>query len=148
MGVLIVVATIIVFYGQSEADKFCVVDGDDGTVYLELDFSNGDEFYISFIHSVNKTEVKEIYEIIDGEIYLTGCVYYSFGAGVAEELDPSWVLTYGTEGEMILSEINMLIPTLRYVVGTVSDHVLGMNGEEYSLRDICGRNSSVVFELK
>ena len=78
---------------------------------------------------------------------LTGCIYYSFGAGVAEELDPSWTLSYGENGEMILSDINLPMNDLTYVVGTVYDHMLTIGGEQVNLRALCGRNSRVHFEI-
>lgn len=46
---------------------------------------------------------------------------------------------------MIVSGFDTPMPNLQYIVGTVSDHILTVNGEEISLRDLCGRNSLVRF---
>jgi hypothetical protein len=125
----------------------CLVlrDADSGEVYAAVPVKEGEEFSVTFTHSVNKTDETELYAVRGGEIWLTGCVYYSFGAGVAEVLDGSWSLRIGDAGEMIISDINMKMEPLRYVVGTVSDHVLSIKGRQIGLRELCGQNSSVIF---
>ncbi|MBP5166158.1 MAG: DUF1850 domain-containing protein, partial [Oscillospiraceae bacterium] len=87
----------------------CLVlkDADSGEVYAAVPVKEGEEFSVTFTHSVNKTDETELYLVRGGEIWLTGCVYYSFGAGVAEVLDESWSLDIGDGGEMIISDIDM-----------------------------------------
>ncbi len=105
-------------------------------------------FSVTFVHSVNKSPVSDIYEVKDGIIYMTGTIYYGFGAGVPDELAEGQELTFGENGEMIISNMDLRIDDLVYVVGTVSDHVLKIGDEEIGLRDLCGRNSSVSFKIK
>ena len=57
------------------------------------------------------------------------------------------VNTYDEEGNMIITGFDITYDPLRYIVGTVSDHILTLGGEEISLRDMCGRNARVVFEI-
>ena len=109
---------------------------------------DGDSFSVTFRHSVNKSDVTEIYQRRGKEIWLTGCVYYGFGAGVAEELDPSWTLEMGDHGEMILGNIEMKMNDLTYIVGTVYDHILEINGEKIILNELCGKNAKVHFSIK
>ena len=116
-----------------------------GRVYARFFLEPGAEFAVTFTHSVNKTDVTERYALRDGQVVLTGCVYYSFGAGVATELQPGWRFDFGENGEMIISGIDRPLPSLSYVVGTVSDHILTANGSAYSLRALCGRSRSVEF---
>ena len=70
---------------------------------------------------------------------------YGFGAGVQTQIEEGQTLTYGEDGSMIVSGFDTPMPNLQYIVGTVSDHILTVNGEEISLRDLCGRNSLVRF---
>lgn len=119
-----------------------------GRVFARYPVEEGDEFSVTFRHSVNKSNVTEIYEVRSGGIVLTGCVYYDFGAGVAEVLDPGWELTIGENGEMILSGIEMPMNDLTYIVGTVYDHIMTLHGEEIILNDLCGRNSKVHFSIQ
>lgn len=125
-----------------------LTDGHSGAEYARYDVSDGSEFSVAFIHSVNKSEVKEGYVIQGEEIYLETCLYSAFGAGVATELEGDQTLTYTDSGEMLIGNIHTLMPNLAYIVGTVSDHVLEVNGQEISLRDLCGRNNLVRFQVE
>ena len=118
-----------------------------GRVYARLPLEDGEEFSVTFRHSVNKSDVTEIYERRGREIWLTGCVYYGFGAGVAEELDPSWTLETGENGEMILGSIEMRMDDLTYIVGTVYDHILEIGGQRIVLNELCGKNAKVHFSI-
>ena len=111
-------------------------------------FSPEDTFSVSFIHSVNKSPVIDRYEIRDGKITVVETTYYHFGAGVQTELNEGEVLSYGEDGAMIISNINKTTDPLLYVVGTVSDHILTIHGQEISLRDLCGRNALIRFSYR
>jgi hypothetical protein len=62
-----------------------------------------------------------------------------------EELAEGEVLTFGENGEMIISNIEKKMDNLVIVVGTISDHTLYIGEETISLRDLCGRSSKVQF---
>lgn len=145
-AVLIIAA--VAFIGASAPAALVLRDADTGEVYAMYPVRDGDEFSVTFNHSVNKTDETELYRVQGRSIYLTGCIYYSFGAGVAEVLDEGWTLSYGESGEMIISDIDRKLESLRYVVGTVSDHILRIGEEEISLRGLCGKNSSVSFGVE
>ncbi|HCT64769.1 MAG TPA: hypothetical protein DIC60_05825 [Lachnospiraceae bacterium] len=146
--VIIAVAALLVFLLFRPGKEVLILkDGESGKIYAKYEANQGMTFSVSFIHSVNKTRVKEAYEIKDGAIYLESCLYSDFGAGVATEVEEGQSLTYTEDGEMFLSGFNRRIEGLSYIVGTVSDHILEIDGEEISLRDLCGRNSTVRFEV-
>ena len=118
-----------------------------GRVLARIPLGDGEEFSVTFRHSVNKSDVTEIYQRRGSEIWQTGCIYYGFGAGVAEELDPSWTLETGENGEMILGNIEHRMDDLTYVVGTVYDHILTVGGERIVLNELAGRNRKVHFSI-
>lgn len=120
-------------------------NADSGQVYATYPVENGDTFAVEFIHSVNKSPVRDVYEIREGEIWNTQCIYYGFGAGVEEELGEGETLSYGENGEMIISNIEKRMDSMVIVVGTISDHTLYLGDETISLRDLCGRSSKVLF---
>lgn len=126
----------------------CLEDGDTGQVYAEYAVEDGDSFSITFIHSVNKSPVTEGYVINGEDIYLETCLYSAFGAGVATEVEEGQSLSYTEDGEMLLSGIHRKMEHLSYIVGTVSDHVLHLGDQEISLRELCGRNSTVHFLIE
>ena len=125
-----------------------LLDGDTGEVYGKFEADIDSRFSVTFIHSVNKSAVEEVYQIKEDGIYLEECIYSAFGAGVATEVEDGQTLTYTDDGKMIISGFDRKIDNLSYIVGTVSDHVLKINDEEISLRDLCGRNSVVHFQYK
>ena len=85
--------------------------------------------------------------IENGEIRAYSTTYRSFGAGVQTALEGDQKMTYDDDGNMIITGFDITYDPLRYIVGTVSDHILTFGGEEISLRDTCGRNAKVVFEV-
>lgn len=147
LSVFAAVLAFFLFLGEYKAPELLLLkDADSGKIYGAYELPRG-EFGVSFIHSVNKTQILENYKTVNGRICLEGCVYYSLGAGVAEELPEGWTLKYGGGGEMIISDIHKEIDELTYFVGTVSDHILHIEGKERSLRELCGRNTKLLFEL-
>lgn len=140
-------AALVIMLNALAPAKLILEDARTGEKYGDFPLREN-TFSVTFIHSVNKSPVSDIYEVRNGQIYVTGTVYYGFGAGVPTELTQYETLTFGDDGEMIISGMELKIPELIYVVGTVSDHILSVNGEEYSLRDMCGRNSAVKFKIE
>ena len=148
VAVLLAAAVTAVVWPLVKESKLVLEDPETGRRYAAFPVEEGDTFAVTFRHSVNKSDVTEIYEIRDGAVWLTGCVYYSFGAGVAEVLDPGWELSYGDNGEMILSGIHMEMTNLIYRVGTVYDHILTIGDERIVLNELCGKNARVRFTVR
>ena len=147
-AILVVAAAAILAVFLLREPKLVLSNDESGKVYARLPLKDGDSFSVTFRHSVNKSDVTEIYQRRGREIWLTGCVYYGFGAGVAEVLEPGWTLDYGENGEMIIGNIEMKMNDLTYIVGTVYDHILEVNGERIVLNDLCGKNAKVHFSIK
>ena len=147
-AILVVAALALLGLFLLREPKLILSDQDSGRVFARLPLADGDSFSVTFRHSVNKSDVTEIYQRRGKEIWLTGCVYYGFGAGVAEELDPSWTLETGENGEMILGNIEMKMNDLSYIVGTVYDHILEIGGEKIILNQLCGKNAKVHFSVR
>ena len=147
-AILVIAAVTAFIFLFAHGSELTLSNAETGRVYARLPLQEGESFSVTFRHSVNKSNVTEIYERRGKEIWLTGCVYYDFGAGVAEVLDPSWVLETGENGEMILSNIEMKMTDLTYIVGTVYDHILDIGGEEIILNELCGRNTKVHFSIR
>ena len=147
-AILVVAAAAILAVFLLREPKLVLSNDESGKVYARLPLKDGDSFSVTFRHSVNKSDVTEIYQRRGREIWLTGCVYYGFGAGVAEVLKPGWTLENGDNGEMIIGNIEMKMNDLTYIVGTVYDHILEVNGERIVLNDLCGKNAKVHFSIK
>lgn len=128
---------------------------DTGELYARYRMGDGDRFSVTFIHSVNNYPLTDVYEIEDKNIYVEETIYCSFGAGVQTELNPGELLdrVYIDRPDyqgwaMVIRNIHQQRNNVGYIVGTVSDHVLTVNGQEVSLRDMCGRNAAVRFNYE
>lgn len=146
-AILAVAAVSVFLFFTLREPALTLSEQDSGRVLARLKLADGEAFSVTFRHSVNKSDVTEIYQRRGREIWLTGCVYYDFGAGVAEVLDPSWKLETGENGEMILSNIEMRMDDLTYIVGTVYDHILEIGGERIVLNERFGRNTKIHFSI-
>ena len=122
-------------------------DSDTGKTHITVKAEEGMMFSVEFIHSVNQTPLRDTYIIENGEIRAYSTLYRSFGAGVQTALEGDQKMTFDEEGNMIITGFDITYDPLRYIVGTVSDHILTLDGEQISLRDTCGRNARVVFEI-
>ncbi len=147
-AILAIAAVSAFLFFQLRTPALTLSDQESGRVLAHYPLEDGGSFSVTFRHSVNKSDVTEIYQRRGREIWLTGCVYYGFGAGVAEVLEPSWTLETGENGEMILSNIEMRMDDLSYIVGTVYDHVLELNGERIVLNERFGRNTHIRFSIR
>ena len=142
-----IIAAVVTFILRS-GDYLVLRNGDTQEEYARFHVSEGDEFSVMFIHSVNQYPLTDVYEIRDHKIYVVRTIYNNFGAGVQTEIEEGQKLEYGENGEMIVSGFNQEMSYLSYIVGTVSDHTLTVNGNEISLRELCGRNSKVEFSCE
>ena len=81
--------------------RLVIEDKNTGERYATFRLPKNATFSIEFIHSVNKTPVRDFYEVRgSGDIYVVETHYYSFGAGVQTELNPGETLEYGDDGSM------------------------------------------------
>ena len=146
---IIAAASVLFLILRSGSEHFLVLtDMNTGKKIAEYPIKDNDRFSITFIHSVNKSPLTDIYEIRNGDIYVVETHYHGFGAGVQTEIEEGQTLSYASDGTMIVSGFDKLIPSLSYFVGTVSDHVLKIHGREISLRELCGRNCKVRFSCE
>ena len=142
---VIITAAFLIF---SFSTEFLVLyDSDSGKRYITEKAENGLMFSVEFVHSVNQTPVKDTYIIENEKIRAYSTTYRSFGAGVQTALQEGQKMTYDDQGNMVITGFDITYDPLRNIVGTVSDHILEFGGEEISLRDTCGRNARVVFEI-
>ena len=124
----------------------CYSDTDE--IIESFDGAEGTEFSVEFIHSVNNSPVKDVFAVRDGKIVADRTVYSAFGAGVQTEILDGQKLEFDDEGNMVVSGFGTVFERVDYLVGTVSDHILEIQGESISLRDLCGRNAHVYFALR
>lgn len=142
---VIAVSIFMFFVFFVHKDQFLILEnGDTGEEIYCVPAPDDFTFAVSFIHSVNKSDVIEGFQIEDGEIFVEWCKYSSFGAGMPTDLAPGEVLTYDG-GQMMISHMHRAVPNLSYIVGTVYNHYLIIDDEKINICDYTPRNTKVRF---
>ncbi|WP_312652195.1 DUF1850 domain-containing protein [Proteiniclasticum sp.] len=146
LGVLILLGGILLFLWQDR--NLVIIDADTGEVYGSWPMKEKDIFSLEFIHSVNQTPVVDEFMVIKSGFRAHRTIYSSFGAGVQTQLNEGERLSYDEDGNMIISGFSQTYVKLNLIVGTVSDHILTVGKTEISLRELCGRNTSVILRVR
>ncbi|MBO5223529.1 MAG: DUF1850 domain-containing protein [Clostridia bacterium] len=131
-------------------DTLVVIDYDTGKEYLAIDLNGETEFCVDFIHSVNKSNVKEMYRIEDDEIVCHTLVYSAFGAGMPDVIEPPLSLSYDGEGNMIVSGYDIRFNNsdpLTIAVSIPYDHTITVGDKTYSLGEIAGHGTTVTVSV-
>ncbi len=142
---MVIIASSVFIYKTLSSPRLILRSGKTDKILAAYSVNEGDEFSVTFVHSVNRSPVTDVYEIRGGAIYVTRTIYYSFGAGVQTQIESGQTLEYGADGSMIVSGFQRRMDNLSYIVGTVSDHILKIGAESVSLGELCGRNATVRF---
>ena len=96
----------------------------------------GDEFTIEFVHSIERTPVREVFRIEnDYKIYLVGTVYESFGTGLPTTPDEGAELVL-EGGKIRITGMHRKLEPFLVAVSPVPGHVLTVGGEEVALADL------------
>ena len=147
-AIMVVVIAAILAFALRSGDYLVLRNGDTDEEITRFRVSEGDEFSVTFIHSVNQYPLTDVYQIRDHKIYVVRTIYNNFGAGVQTEIEEGQTLEINENGEMVVSGFELEMPWLSYIVGTVSDHTLTLHEKKISLRELCGRNSKVSFSVE
>ena len=115
-------------------------------VYYRRLLKDRSEFAIEFIHSVNNSPVLEFFKIEDKKIKPAAVHFHSFGAGMPSELEEGQQMEIDGD-TVIITGFNKEYTELNYIIGTVSDHLLIINEERISLRELCGRNAHITLRI-
>jgi len=141
-------ALYVVHFKDSPKTRILVIrDTVSGKTYGRWPLEEFDEFAIEFIHSVNQSPVRETYRIEDGKLWPESVRFYSFGAGMQSDLEEGQKLSRDGDA-MIISGFSSSFKELNYIIGTVSDHILYINNEIISLRELCGRNAQITMQYR
>ena len=110
-----IVAILLILSACTHSNEWTLVvfSQDDGKDYFKVEnVQSGDEFTISWIHSVEKTPWRETYQIADnGELLLIETAFQSFGAGVPHQKGNMMI----ENGEVIVTGIEDRVPAFRWI---------------------------------
>ena len=133
--------------GSLSARILEIRDAGSGRLYGKWPLEKDEEFAVEFIHSVHQSPVRETFKARGKKIQPASVRFSSFGAGMASDVEEGQTLTRDGDA-LVISGFNASFRELNYIVGTVSDHLLFINGETISLRKLCGKNAHITIRLR
>jgi len=112
-----------------------IVDGRDGYIAFCAGVRPGEEFVLSYVHSVNKRPVYDTLRAEADHLVIVGSRFDSFGAGMPEASTQDGTLTVSKESLLEWS-VNRAVPDITVRVGWVAEHTLHVKGREIRLADL------------
>jgi len=109
-------------------DPTLVVTDENGTELVTAPVSDETEVVIEYMHSVEKTTVRDVYVPRDGELVMTRMEFSSFGAGLPAQADVTV-----QDGQYIYVPPSESYAPLHLKTGTVADHDLIVGSERYDI---------------
>jgi hypothetical protein len=96
--------------------------------------TRGEEFTLSFVHSVNKRPVYDTFRVEDDQLVIVTSRFDSFGAGMPESSTEQGTIHVDRDGWLQWT-INRPVPEIRFFVGWVAQHTLHLKGQKFLLTD-------------
>ena len=128
--------------------QFVVADESSGEILLSTAVEPGDVFGMKYIHSVNKSPIEDVFEILDdNSIMLKKTIFRSFGAGVPYELEEGQLLDV-RDDRIEISNINRQIDSYLLKVGTIAEHTLCINDLEIRMDSLTRPKRTVRLEVR
>lgn len=129
-------------YGSDAANATLVVaDADSDDRLLEVPVDEDEEIVLTYTHSVEKTDVEDVYVAEDGELRMDRTVFSSYGAGL-----PSEAPVDRTEDGFVVS-VDHTFEEIHVTTGWVAGHELLVGEEAYDLVDR-SNGSTVVLSVE
>ena len=112
-----------------------LIDGRSGRVAFCARVRPGEEFVLSFVHSVNKRPVYDTLRVEADHLVIVKSRFDSFGAGMPEASTPDGTLTIAKDGWLEWT-VNRAVSEITIRVGWVANHTLSIKDREIRLADL------------
>jgi hypothetical protein len=126
---------------------FEIVDGRRDRIVLCARVKPGEEFMISFMHSVNRRPVYDTFRVEADHLVIVKSRYDSFGAGMPESSTTEGTLTIAPDGWMEWT-VNRSLPEVAIRVGQVAGHKLHFKSREVPLSDLADPGSALTLRVR
>ncbi len=133
IGILAAAMAAVFLYPQRHVLE--LVNDNTGRVALCADMANGEEFVLSFVHSVNKRPVYDTLRAARDHLVIVKSRFDAFGAGMPESSTEQGTFRVAEDG-WIEWTVNRPLPEVIVRVGRVANHTLHLKGREIPLTDL------------
>jgi hypothetical protein len=124
-----------------------IVNGTDGGVVFCTRFRSGEEFMLSFVHSVNRRPVYDTLRVEADHLVIVKSRFDSFGAGMPDASTQDGTLTVAEDGWLEWT-VNRPTPEITLRVGRVADHTLLYKGRTLRLADLAEPGSALTLRVQ
>jgi hypothetical protein len=123
-----------------------IVNVNRGQMVLCADMEDGEEFVLSFIHSVNKRPVYETLRAARDHLVIVKSRFDAFGAGMPESSTEEGTLRVAEDGWLEWTT-NRSVPEVVVRVGRVAEHALHLKGRSVPLKDVAEPGSPLSMQI-
>ncbi len=109
--------------------------------------SDGEEWMISYTHSVNRRPVQDFLRIEGRGLRIVRSRFDAFGAGIPETSTPENPLRFVADGRLEYT-VNRSVPDVTIFVGRVAGHVLHMKGLEIPFTSLAKPGMALRFSVE
>lgn len=146
--IVIVIISILIISALPLFARLCIENVETNELLRTYALSDGDIFYMEFMHSVNRTLVREYYQLEKDQLMLTRAEYSSFGAGMPEVPEQEGATLRTVDGILHLDGIHTLLPEFIYRVGIIANHTLYINEQVIPLDTIVPPQTALRFKYR
>lgn len=107
----------------------------------------GEEFVLSFIHSVNRRPVFDTLRAQGDHLVIVKSVFDAFGAGMPDVSTEEGQLSV-MPGGWLQWDVNRPVTEIILRVGEVADHTLTFRTEQFALADLAEPGTAIVFRVR
>jgi len=131
LGVLFAVLTVLLPWHH----VLTITSPKKGKVVLCAEMGEGEEFVLSFVHSVNKRPVYDTLKVEGNHLVIVKSRFDSFGAGMPETSTEEGTLQFDPDGWLVWT-VNRPVAEVTIFVGRVANHRLQLRGWDLALADL------------
>lgn len=116
-----------------------VADAETNESLLEIPVTEGDDVTLAYTHSVDRTDVEDVYAVDGTDLRMDRTVFSSYGAGLPSEAEVE-----RTDDGFVVS-VDRSFERIYVAPGSVAGHVLRVDDRCYDLVERSGGSTVVLF---
>ena len=130
------------------SSESCLIAEYNGSRLFAWPIAAGDEFEVTFIHSLNKSPITDVIEWSGRDMIVRKSVFKTFGAGVPVPSDGIGAELLFADGRYELVGIDKRMPGFTIMTQEVPDHVIRLGGREARLLELAGPGKPVDIKVR
>jgi hypothetical protein len=124
-----------------------IVDSRVGRVAFCDRVQTGEEFVLSFVHSVNRRPVYDTLRVETGHLVIVKSRFDAFGAGMPDASTDEGKLIVASDGWLEWT-VNRPVSEVTIRVGRVADHTLHFKSREIQLADLAEPGTALTMRIR